>query len=212
MKLITNHQLKYFAWEITKKQSSSDNARIAQSLFDAQVDVNLHQIEAALFALSNPLSRGVVLADEVGLGKTIEAALVLCQYWAEYRRNLLVICPASLRKQWALELPDKFNLPVQVLDSFTCRKLHQEGVYNPFENKKITVISYPFATRMEHELAKTPWDMVVIDEEHRLRNALFFHFQSQVSCIQKLESYHRLKANIVALFGAKYLAMNVSRQ
>ncbi len=94
MNKVTNHQLKYFAWEITKQRSSSDDARIAQSLFDAQVDVNPHQIEAALFALSNPLSRGVVLADEVGLGKTIEAALVLCQYWAEYRRNLLVICPA----------------------------------------------------------------------------------------------------------------------
>lgn len=171
MKNITNHQLKYFAWEITKQRSSSDDARIAQSLFDAQVDVNPHQIEAALFALSNPLSRGVVLADEVGLGKTIEAALVLCQYWAEYRRHLLIVCPASLRKQWALELQDKFNLPVQVLDATTWRKLREDGVYNPFENKKITVISYPFATRMEHELAKIPWDMVVIDEAHRLRNA-----------------------------------------
>lgn len=167
----TNHQLKYFAWEITKQRSSSDESRIAQSLFDAQVDVNPHQIEAALFALSNPLSRGVVLADEVGLGKTIEAALVLCQYWAEYRRDLLIVCPASLRKQWALELQDKFNLPVQVLDLTTWRKLRKEGVYNPFENKKINIISYPFASRMEHELAKIPWDMVVIDEAHRLRNA-----------------------------------------
>ena len=79
----TNHQIKYFAWEITKKRSASDVDRLSQSLFDAQVDVNPHQIEAALFALNNPLSKGVILADEVGLGKTIEAALVLCQYWAE---------------------------------------------------------------------------------------------------------------------------------
>ena len=95
--LYTNHQIKYFAWEITKKRSASDVDRLSQSLFDAQVDVNPHQIEAALFALNNPLSKGVILADEVGLGKTIEAALVLCQYWAERRRNLLIICPASLR-------------------------------------------------------------------------------------------------------------------
>jgi SNF2 family DNA or RNA helicase len=82
------------------------------ALFDAAVDLNPHQIEAALFALQSPLSKGVVLADEVGLGKTIEAGIVLCQYWAEGRRRLLVICPASIRKQWALEIQEKFNLPV----------------------------------------------------------------------------------------------------
>ena len=49
------------------------------SLFDATVDLNPHQIEAALFALHSPLSKGVILADEVGLGKTIEAGIVLCQ-------------------------------------------------------------------------------------------------------------------------------------
>ena len=80
------------------------------SLFDACVDLNPHQIDAAMFALKSPLSKGVILADEVGLGKTIEAGLVLCQCWAERRRRLLVICPASLRKQWSLELEEKFNL------------------------------------------------------------------------------------------------------
>src|SRR5947209_9320483 len=87
------------------------------SLFDAAVDLNPHQIEAALFALESPLSKGVILADEVGLGKTIEAAIVLCQFWAERKRRLLVICPASLRKQWALELEEKFSLPTRVLDA-----------------------------------------------------------------------------------------------
>lgn len=76
------------------------------SLFDAAVDLNPHQIEAALFALQNPLSKGVILADEVGLGKTIEAGIVLCQFWAERNRRLLVLCPASIRKQWALELEE----------------------------------------------------------------------------------------------------------
>src|SRR3546814_19251497 len=87
------------------------------SLFDAAVDLNPHQIEAALFALESPLSKGVILADEVGLGKTIEAGIVLCQFWAERKRRLLVLCPASLRKQWALELGEKFNLPTRVLDA-----------------------------------------------------------------------------------------------
>lgn len=65
------------------------------ALFDACVDLNPHQIEAAMFALRSPLSKGVVLADEVGLGKTIESGLVLCQHWAERKRKLLVICPAK---------------------------------------------------------------------------------------------------------------------
>lgn len=78
--------------------------RLGRALFDACVDLNPHQIEAALFALSSPLSKGVLLADEVSLGKTIEAGLVICQSWAENRRKLLVVCPASFRKQWAEDI------------------------------------------------------------------------------------------------------------
>ena len=73
--------------------------------------MNPHQMDAALFALASPLSQGVLLADEVGLGKTIEASLVIAQRWAERRRRILLIVPASLRKQWSQELYDKFSLP-----------------------------------------------------------------------------------------------------
>jgi hypothetical protein len=67
--------------------------------FCKQVDLNLHQIEAALFAFGNPFSRGAILADEVGLGKTIEAGLPLAQKWAKRKQRLLVIAPANLRSQ-----------------------------------------------------------------------------------------------------------------
>lgn len=99
---LTPHHAKYYAHDLTRRAASGMD-RLSMALFDASVDLNPHQIEAALFALQNPLSKGVILADEVGLGKTIEAGIVLCQYWAERRRRLLILCPASLRKQWALE-------------------------------------------------------------------------------------------------------------
>lgn len=169
--MITDYHAKYYAYELTRQRRGGDIDRISQSLFDAAVDLNPHQIDAALFALQNPLSKGVLLADEVGLGKTIEAALVLCQNWAERRRRLVVICPAALRKQWANELADKFHLPTQVLDARTYKSLRKEGIHNPLEQDVISVMSYNFAANMQEQLRRTPWDLVVIDEAHKLRNA-----------------------------------------
>ena len=168
---ITAFHAKYFAWELTRRRAAAEEDRIAQSLFDASVDLNPHQIDAALFALQNPLSKGVVLADEVGLGKTIEAALVQCQLWAERRRRQLVICPAALRKQWAQELAEKFNLPAEVLDARTWLDLRQSGVFDPLDRDVISIMSFNFATRLEKQLGAVSWDIVVIDEAHKLRNA-----------------------------------------
>ena len=141
------------------------------SLFDACVDLNPHQIEAAMFALKSPLSKGVLLADEVGLGKTIEAGLVLCQYWAERRRRLLIICPAAIRKQWSLELEEKFNLPTLILDAPTYKQFQQDGIPRPFLADTVVVASINFASSMQGDVQLIPWDLVVIDEAHKLRNA-----------------------------------------
>lgn len=168
--MITSFHAKYFAHELTRQHGANDVGRLSQSLFDASVDLNPHQIEAALFALRSPLSKGVLLADEVGLGKTIEAGIVLCQYWSERKRRLLVICPASLRKQWALELEEKFNLPVVVLDAKTWRDTIKKG-QSPLNQKAIIILSYHYANRMREELKAIAWNLVVIDEAHKLRNA-----------------------------------------
>lgn len=169
--MFTAYHAKYFAQELTLRHAADGVDRLSQALFDASVDLNPHQIEAALFALKNPLSKGVILADEVGLGKTIEAALVLGQYWAERKRRLLIICPASLRKQWSQELLEKFNLRSLILDAPTLRKIGSGQSFDALCSKQILIISYQFAVRMEAELRSVPWDLVVIDEAHKLRNA-----------------------------------------
>ena len=172
--MISAYHAKYYAHELTRRHFADGLGRLSQSLFDASVDLNPHQIEAALFALRNPLQEGVLLADEVGLGKTIEAALVVCQYWAERRRRLLVICPASLRKQWAQELHDKFAVPTTVVDAVSLRKQSAGDMFATLQRlvgKAVVIMSYQFAARLETELRAVPWDVVVIDEAHKLRNA-----------------------------------------
>ncbi len=101
---LTDYHAKYFAHELAKRCASDDAEKLMGAVAGAQVDLNPHQIEAALFAFRSPLSRGAILADEVGLGKTIEAGIVLAQRWAERRRRIRVITPANLRKQWQQEL------------------------------------------------------------------------------------------------------------
>ncbi|MDQ7025909.1 MAG: SNF2-related protein [Anaerolineae bacterium] len=168
---ISPHQACYFAHELTRLGAIGELDRLSNTLFDSKVDLNPHQVEAALFALANPLQKGVILADEVGLGKTIEAGLVLCQRWAERRRRLIVICPAHIRKQWQTELAEKFNLSSVVIDRRVWNQLRIGGLLNPFDCGKISIISYGFAMRMKDDLRATPFDLVVFDEAHKLRNA-----------------------------------------
>jgi len=138
---------------------------------DAQVDLNPHQVDAALFAFHSPLSKGAILADEVGLGKTIEAGLVIAQKWAERKRRILVITPANLRKQWFQELFEKFFLPCEILESKSYNAYVHQDNFEPFVSEKIVICSYQFARAKAVDIARIrDWDLVVMDEAHRLRN------------------------------------------
>ncbi|MEI8372183.1 MAG: SNF2-related protein [Planctomycetota bacterium] len=167
---LTPYHAKYIAHELTRRCASDSIEKLTSVLSDAQVDLNPHQIEAALFAFRNPLSRGAILADEVGLGKTIEAGLLIAQCWAEGQRHILIIVPANLRKQWSQELADKFFLPSVILEARTFNEYIRAGNLNPFQQNSIVICSYQFASKMGPYVRQTNWDLVVIDEAHRLRN------------------------------------------
>lgn len=167
---ITPYHAKYYAYELTKRSSSDSIQKLASTLLDAQVDLNPHQVEAALFAFRSPLSNGAILADEVGLGKTIEAGLVIAQKWAEHKRKILIIVPSNLRKQWDQELLDKFFLPTIILETKSFNTEIKAGNLNPFEQKGIIICSYQFASKHNPYIKHIRWDLVVIDEAHRLRN------------------------------------------
>lgn len=168
---VTPHQARYYAEEITCRGAWIEG--ISPTLFDAKVDFNPHQIEAALFALNKPLQQSVLLADEVGLGKTIEAGLVLCQLWAEQKRNLIIVCPAVLCKQWENELFDKFALPSLVVDRQIIKAsgLKPAAFFQKQIGKKVLILSHHFVAKCESVLVAQNWHRVVVDEAHKFRNA-----------------------------------------
>ena len=163
---ITAYQSKYYAHELLRSYSNDHVGKLAGLLFDAQVEPKPHQIDAALFALQTPYLPGVILADEVGLGKTIEAGIVITQYWAERKRQILIIAPSSLRQQWQQELREKFLIPSTLLEAKFKEEQLSQGISN---NTDVLICSYEFALRHETSLMKQ-WDLVICDEAHRLRN------------------------------------------
>lgn len=170
MSIYTPYHSKYLSHKITL--SGLDEDAFAKSLTTAKIDMNPHQVEAALFALKSPLSKGVLLADEVGLGKTIEAGIIIAQKWAEHKRRVLLITPASLRKQWQQELIEKFSLKSTILETKTYKNKVKEGIDKPFvDTDGIIIASYEFAANKQDDLIEAPWDIVIFDEAHRLRNA-----------------------------------------
>lgn len=167
---LTDYQAVYLANLLTRRLPANDIDKLTASLQDARVDLTPHQVEAALFAFKSPLSQGAILADEVGLGKTIEAGIILSQHWSEHKRRLLVICPANLRKQWASELQEKFFLPSVILESKSFNEAVENGCFNPFDTENIVICSLQFAKTKAAYIKRTAWDLVIVDEAHRLRN------------------------------------------
>ncbi len=207
--MFTPHQSAWFAHWLT--QTGRMENQVSRTMASARVDMNPHQVEAARFALQSPLSKGVLLADEVGLGKTIEAGLVLAQKWAERKRRLLLVAPASLRKQWQQELQDKFELPSTIVDGKVADKLKKQGQSNPFAaDEEIVICSYEFIAMRKDWARLIDWHVVVFDEAHKLRNIYKSGSNKRakaiVEAVERAESRILLSAtpiqnNLMELFG-----------
>lgn len=169
--MFSQYQTSFFAWQLTRRLSSDDEDKLTGAILDAQIDLNPHQVDAALFAFRNPLNGSVMLADEVGLGKTIEAGLIIAQKWAELKRRILIIVPANLRKQWHQEMQEKFGVDGKILESANYNREKKAGTTNPFDiGEGLVICSYQFARAKAEDIQNIPWDLAVIDEAHRLRN------------------------------------------
>ena len=168
--MTTPYHAAYYAHELTRRSASDSIAKLGSSLFNATVDLNPHQLDAALFAFRSPLSRGAILADEVGLGKTIEAGLVISQLWAERKRRVSGHRPGDPPKTVEQELCDKFYLDSQVIDTREFNAAKKAGMSALEPRDRVIIASYHFVAARRPEIAAVPWDLVVIDEAHRLRN------------------------------------------
>jgi superfamily II DNA or RNA helicase len=165
-RFLTRFHERLMAEDLTSR-SSDGQSRVMRAVAEAKVDLNPHQLEAAVFAIDSLSRGGCMLADEVGLGKTIEAGIVMAQLASEGKNRILVLAPATLRAQWQVELKEKFDLDAVVIDGRTIR-----ATGNAFDQPvPVVIASHPFAAGRQELVSQIQWDLVVIDEAHRLRNA-----------------------------------------
>jgi superfamily II DNA/RNA helicase len=143
-------------------------------LLNADIELNPHQINAFIAAVHALKTGGIVLADEVGLGKTIEAGLVLNYVLDSGAKKILIALPATLRKQWEVELEDKFGKKAVILDRQTVEKDYY-GMKDWIEKPEVRIIitSYDYASKLMRRFPAVKWDFIIIDEAHNLRNV--FH-------------------------------------
>jgi len=161
---------RYLAEKLILKKMAGNINRISSTLAKSSIQLNPYQIHATTYAFDSPLQRGAILADEVGLGKTIEAGIVISQLWSEGKRRIIVICPASIRKQWQDELSNRFGLDSEVIDGPIFEEMVNLGKSIPLTYEGIFIVSLHFAYRKKGLIEKQAWNCVVIDEAHRLRN------------------------------------------
>jgi len=140
-------------------------------LLGARIQLLPHQLYIAN-EIACRYSPRVLLADEVGLGKTIEAGLIIHQQLITGRANrVLIAVPDSLLHQWLVEMLRRFNLFFTILDEERCLALIESGAENPFESAQLILCSLAFLSEQAERLEQAnaaDWDLLVVDEAHHL--------------------------------------------
>ncbi|GAA0257145.1 RNA polymerase-associated protein RapA [Rhodanobacter caeni] len=138
----------------------------------ARIGLVPHQLRVAGIASARRPPR-VLLADEVGLGKTIEAGMIIARQLATGRASrVLLLLPDTLVYQWFVELLRRFNLSFAIYDEERCEALEQAGEHgNPFEDEQLVIADFGFlenSPKYAQQLLQAPWDLLVVDEAHHL--------------------------------------------
>ena len=145
-------------------------------LAGARISLIPHQLHIASEVGGRHAPR-VLLADEVGLGKTIEAALIIHQQIKTGRaERILILVPDSLVHQWLVEMLRRVNLPFAIYDESRCEALEESeasenGEVNPFENDQLVLCSIDFLSqnpKRQQQIQSASWDLMVVDEAHHL--------------------------------------------
>lgn len=160
-----------FRHELLRRRAESQR-HPGWGVLAARIDVIPHQLRVAEIAAERRPPR-LLLADEVGLGKTIEAGLILAQQLASGRaERALILVPESLVHQWLVELRRRFNLEVAVFDEERCEAIEMAGDgRNPFEDEQCVIAATAWLAndpRRAEQVQAAGWDLLVIDEAHHL--------------------------------------------
>jgi len=165
----TPHDERAFRLRQTAFELRYRDTRRYASLKGSRIQILPHQLQAVERVIQS-LTPRFLIADEVGLGKTIETGLLIKEFAMRYRyRHMIVVAPASLLLQWQNELREKFSEDFSILDK---RAMDRAGDLHAFIDKNPRVlVSLDFAKQesVAEGLAKRIWDLVVFDEAHRLR-------------------------------------------
>src|ERR1700722_18975767 len=160
-----------FRLETLSRRAESRKSH-AFGLMSSRIDLIPHQLRVAEIAASRRPPR-VLLADEVGLGKTIEAGMILARLLASGRvSRALILLPETLVYQWFVELLRRFNLSFAIFDEERCESIETTGDgRNPFDDEQLVICDLAFlrdsAKRRDQALA-TNWDLLIVDEAHHL--------------------------------------------
>jgi len=142
---------------------SQSGETIITTPWHSKIDIYPHQIETVIKAVDMGLPK-VILADEVGLGKTIEAIMIIKELIKRKKaNNFLVIVPANLVKQWHQEMLNKFDISCEIINRSNLQKIFQNEIYGGY------IISADFAKYNSEVISSVNWDIVVFDEAHHIR-------------------------------------------